>query len=87
MHEVAVEASPQRHKKKKAQHRRINILGLTGNDELDKSGNEAKNGDQPASSKQRYHKMMIMKKNQKFVAMVPIDDLKEKMKGLKDNNS
>ena len=31
--------------------------------------------------------MMIMKKNQKFVAMVPLDDLKEKMKELKDSNS
>ena len=42
LHEVAIEASPKHHKKKTKAHKHINILALN---ELDKSGNEAKNGD------------------------------------------
>ena len=69
------------------------MLGLMtgGDDELDQiAGQNSGNGeaaglkkDQP--SKQRYHKMMVVKKNQKFVAMVPLHDLKEHQQ--KDNLS
>ena len=55
-----------------------------GEDELDQiAGQNSGNGEAAAGlkkdqpSKQRYHKMMVVKKNQKFMAMVPLNDLKE----------
>lgn len=80
----AIEAAPHQSKKKRAGHKRMQIFKLNENctriptpDELDSK----------QKMKQRYHKMMVVKKNQKFVAMLPLNDLKEQQKGFANSSA